>query len=235
MGCGGYRNPFDLFDLFDSCEPSRRQGHGSRYDSCGSGNYHNDYERYNDHRQNDSDEKLILLKKIFAEGNIDEVEYQKLKQRIYENTITFADLVRIRADRLDVQNHNTKQNKNTNTSHTENDYEEKIKKLHQTKQKIIAVLNKLSEEIQGLKNDKEKMDTLAEAMLKASEEKAETFIRKKLDIEESIQNLEKRNYELKNQIEEIDNMEKVLQSKKLELEALRLQEEVSNMKLNFND
>lgn len=188
---------------------------------------------YNAYRQNDSEEKMLVLKKMFAEGIIDDAEYQRFKQMAYENNISFEDLMEIRANKLNNRKSKPESSENFRTADHENEYEKKLKKLDQTKQKIIQMQEKLTAEIQGLHQEKEKMEALAETMLKASEEKAETFIRKKLDIEENIQNLEKGNYELQKQIEDIDSMIKTVQTKKLELEALQLKEEISNMKLDL--
>jgi hypothetical protein len=231
MGCGGGFRGF--FDAYDSCERPIRRGYGSGYDSCGSDSYYNNNMPYNGYRQNDIEEKMIVLKKMYAEDIIGDAEYQKYKQLIYENNIGFEDLMDVRINKSNNSKSKTERSENINVSHPENEYEEKLKKLDQTKQKIIQMQEKLSAEIQGLHQEKEKMEALAETMLKASEEKAETFIRKKLDIEENIQNLEKSNYELQKQIEDIDIMIKTVQTKKLELEALKLKEEISNMKLDL--
>lgn len=197
MGCGGGFRGF--FDAYDSCERPRRRGYGSEYDSCGSDSYYNNNMTYNDYRQNDSEEKMIVLKKMFAEDIIDDAEYRRLKQMVYENNISsFEDLMEIRANKLNNHRSKPERSEDFNASHPVNEYEEKLKKLDQTKQKIIQMQKKLSAEIQVLHQEKEKMEALAETMLKASEEKAETFIRKKL-----------------------------------ELEALQLKEEISNMKLDL--
>lgn len=233
MGCGGHRDI--LFDLFDSCERPRRRGYGSGYDSHDSDRNYSNNDHYHDYRQNDFEEKMNLLKKMYAEGIIDDAEYQSFKQGISENNIGFEGLMEIRTSRLNNRSHQTEKNRNVNNSASENEYEDTLTKLKQTKQKISEMQEKLMEEIQSLQREKEKMDALAETILKASEDKAETFIRKKLDIEENIQSIEKRTNELQKQIDDIDNMIKTVNTKKLMFETLKLQEEVANMKLKLEE
>jgi hypothetical protein len=87
--------------------------------------------------------------------------------------------------------------------------------------------------IRDLEKEKARMEGLAESMLKSSDEMAEKYINKKIDLEENIQNLKRRSKELGFQSEEIDRVIKELESKDLELEAVKLQEELS--KITFED
>ncbi|GAA0178299.1 hypothetical protein SH2C18_13740 [Clostridium sediminicola] len=82
-----------------------------------------------------------------------------------------------------------------------------------------------------MEKEKAKMESMAEVMLKSNEETAERYIIKKLDLEENIQNINRRKKELQNQLEEIERSIKELEAKDLELEAQKLQEEMSKFKL----
>lgn len=218
MGCGGYRGLFRIFDYYE---------HSRRYST-----YNPD--SYNHYRQDDTDEKLILLKKMYAEGLIDDNDYSRYKQRIYEKTITFDELVDIRIKQINLKKRETDEIENKNINQQKNKYKYKIEKLKESKGKILKVQEKLSLRIKELKKEKERMETLAETMIRASEDTAEEYIRKKLDLEENIQNLEKRKNELQKELDEIDNMIKTLETKELELEALQLRDEISNIKIDFN-
>lgn len=216
MGCG-YRGLFRMFDYYE---------HSRRYST-----YNPD--SYNRYRQDDTDEKLILLKKMYAEGLIDDNDYSRYKQRIYERAITFDELVDIRIKLMNLKNRETDENTN-NISQQKNKYKYKIDKLKESKGKILKVQEKLSLRIKELKKEKERIEALAETMVRASEDTAEEYIRIKLNVEENIQNLEKRKNELQKELDEIDNMIKTLETKELELEALQLRDEISNIKIDFN-
>lgn len=90
MGCGGIFD--DLFILFDRCGYSRRGCGGNR-------NSHNVY-----YQQDDTEEKLILIKRMYAEDLINEDEFQGLKQRIYDRHISFEELIDIKRNRTNGDN-----------------------------------------------------------------------------------------------------------------------------------
>lgn len=77
MGCGG------IFDIFGYLARSRRGcGYtGSRYARS-----------YND---DDIEEKMILLKRMLAEGRIDNEGYYNYKQKILNGEISFEELMSI--------------------------------------------------------------------------------------------------------------------------------------------
>lgn len=85
MGCGGLFG--GLFGLFDRCGYSRR--------GCGSGR-HLQHDFYH---IDDTEEKLILIKRMYAENLIKDEEFQSLKQRIYDRSISFEELIDIRRSR----------------------------------------------------------------------------------------------------------------------------------------
>jgi uncharacterized protein YlxW (UPF0749 family) len=74
------------------------------------------------------------------------------------------------------------------------------------------------------------MEGIAESMVSSSEEVAKEFIGKKLDIVENIQTLKKRKKELANQIDEIEKTIKSVETKLLDYETVKLQEELENLK-----
>ncbi|WP_427340026.1 hypothetical protein [Caloranaerobacter sp. DY30410] len=217
MGCGGYRGLFRVFDYYE---------HSRRYSTCNP-------DSYNYYGQDDTDEKLMLLKKMYAEGLIDDKDYSRYKQRIYERTITFDELVDIHIKRMNLKNRETDENAN-NISQQKNKYKYKIDKLKESKEKIQNVQKKLSLRLEEFKKEKERIEALAETMVRASEDAAEEYIRIKLNVEENIQNLEKRKNELQKELDEIDNMIKTLETKELELEALKLKDEILNIKIDLN-
>lgn len=218
MGCGGgYR---DLFRIIDNCGYSRRGCEGDRPSQ-------NDY-----YQQDDSEEKLIIIKKMYAEDLIDDEEYQGYKQKIYDRSISFDDLVALKRIKSNENNRTTKPSK-TKSDSTEpyNVYKVKLEKLQESKQNTIKVQEELLSIIKDLEKEKRRMENLAETMLKSSEETAEKYINKKIDLEENIQNIVRRNEELVAQVEEIDSIIKNLMAKELNQEAIRLQKELSNISL----
>lgn len=209
MGCGGgFR---DLFRMIDSYGYSRR--------GCGSNR-----ELYYDY--NDKEEKIILIKNMYAEGLIGDEEYQNYKNRVYDNNISFDQLVSIK--RSKINNKNTKQFEFKSIK-PQSKYKDRLNKLKESKEKVIHVKEKLSSSIKDLESEKNKMESLAETMLKSSEEMVEKYINNKIDLEENIQNLGRRRKELEGQVEEIDRAIKELEAKELELEAVKLQEDLSNL------
>ncbi|KPU27297.1 hypothetical protein TR13x_06015 [Caloranaerobacter sp. TR13] len=217
MGCGGHRGLFRAFDYYE---------HSRRYSTCNP-------DSHNHYRQDDTDEKLMVLKKMYAEGLIDDNEYSIYKQRIYNMTITFDELVNIRIKRMNSENRETDETVN-NINQQKNKYKYKIDKLKESKEKIQNVQKKLSLRLEELKKEKERVEALAETVVKSSEDTAEEYIRIKLNIEENIQSLEKRKDELQKELDEIDNMIKTLETKELELEALKLKDEILNIKMDLN-
>lgn len=209
MGCGG-----GLPRIFD-CYGFPRS-HGSYIgNSCDS------------YIQDDFDEKMVLLKKTYAEGIIDGRQFRRYKQMIYNNAISFEELMDIRMRNL---NKTQQPEQNRNNDSTDSDFDAKMQKLQQARFKVLQVRDKLRQRIDELKAEKDKMESMAESVIKISEEKTEEFISKKIEIEESIQRLVKQDSELEKQIEEIDEMIKELQTKELEYEAIKLKEEIQNLK-----
>jgi uncharacterized protein YlxW (UPF0749 family) len=76
---------------------------------------------------------------------------------------------------------------------------------------------------------------MAETVLKAGDQKAEEFISKKLELEETLQNLIKRDRDLQKEVDRIDTMVNMLNIKQLELEAMQMQEEISNVKMVLDE
>lgn len=214
MGCGGGYH--SLFRLIDGYDHSRG--------GCGS----NREPHQNHYSRDDSEEKLILIKKMYAEDVIDDEEYQSYKNRIYERSISFDELIAIKRKRSNKEYQSTK-SITTKSTRPYSKYKEKLGKLNASKDKITQVQDKLISSIKDLQKEKERMESLAETMLGSSDEAAEKYINKKIDLEENIQNLVRRNKELKIQAEEIDRTIKELEAKELELEAVKLQEELSNI------
>ncbi|SDG50579.1 hypothetical protein SAMN04244560_02465 [Thermoanaerobacter thermohydrosulfuricus] len=209
MGCGG-----GLFMIFDYYGFPR--GCGSyREDSCDS------------YVQDDFEEKMTLLKRMYAEGIIDDKQFGRYKQMIYDNTISFEELMDIRRRGL---NKTKQQEQDRGIDSADSDIDVKMQKLQQTRLKVLQVRNKLRQRIDELKAERDKMENMAESVIKISEEKTEEFISRKIEIEESIQRLVKQDNELEKQIEEIDEMIKELQTKELEYEAVKLKEEIENLK-----
>ncbi|MBV7275855.1 hypothetical protein I6U48_23450 [Clostridium sp. PL3] len=220
MGCGGGFS--DLFRIVDNYGYSRR--------GCGSDRqpYHDYYE------QDDTEEKLIIVKKMYAEDLINDEEFQSYKERIYNRNISFDELVSIKRSRSNgTYRKTTPVETGSNSSEPSGKYKDRLKKLNESKVKITEVQGKLISSIKDLEKEKTRMETLAETMLKSSDEAAEKYINKKIDLEETIQNLVRRNKELEVQAGEINRAIKELESKELELEAVRLQEELS--KITFED
>ncbi|SHF92296.1 hypothetical protein SAMN02746089_02776 [Caldanaerobius fijiensis DSM 17918] len=209
MGCGG-----GLFRIFDYYGFPRGCG-GYREDSCDS------------YIRDDFDEKMTLLKRMYAEGIIDDRQFERYKQMIYDNAISFEELMDIRRRNL---NKIKQQEQKRGTNSTDSDIDAKMQKLQQARLKVLQVKDKLRQRIDELKAERDKMENMAESVIKISEEKTEEFISKKIEIEESIQRLTKQDSELEKQIEEIDEMIKELQTKKLEYEAVKLKEEIENLK-----
>jgi poly(A) polymerase Pap1 len=209
MGCGGgYR---DLFRAID---------------------YHS--HSHNNYRSNDTEEKITLVKKMYAEGLIDDTEYQNYKNKIYDRITSFDDLVSLRSERKrNIRKSQNDEYKKVNSNESNNKYKIKLRKLRESKEKIDLVQEKLENNIEELKKEKEKMQKIAEHIVTTSEESAEKHINKRIDIEESIQNLIRRKKELDQQSQKINLSIKNLKSKELELEAVKLQEEISNITKDF--
>lgn len=220
MGCGGGYG--DFFRLIDN------YGYSGR--GCGSDRQmHHDY-----YQQDDTEEKLIIIKKMYAEDLINDDEFQRYKQGVYNRGISFDELISIKRSKSDGSYKKTSPiETKSNSIEPRSKYKDRLKKLNQSKEKITEVQNKLTSSIKDLKKEKMRMEALAETMLKSSDETAEKYINKKIDLEENIQNLVRRNKELEVQVEEIDRVIKELEVKELELEAVRLQEELS--KITFED
>jgi DNA repair exonuclease SbcCD ATPase subunit len=213
MGCGGYGR---IFDLFESCGSSRN---GCRW-------YR---ESYSHGYRDDVEDAMILLKRIYAEGIVGDNEYEIYRQSILNGNAGFEQIRALKMTRSN-NNYNSVKEKN-NDSKVSDAYKEKISILKQSKVKVDEVQNRLSERIEELNLEKEKMERMADEMLKSSEAKAEEYIRKKLDVLENIQNLEKRRNELQVQMQEINNNIKIMETKELEEEAKRLKEELSKMNI----
>lgn len=211
MGCGGgYSSLFRILDDISGCGSRRHD-------------YHN-------HNSNDSYEKIMIIKKMYAESLINDSEYHNLKERVYSNQIGFDELIEFRSDKLS-RRHKTFYEPKKPSDEPNNEYKVKIKKLKESKEKIVHVQGKLINSINSLKEEKVRMESLAESIYKLSEEAAEEYIGKKIDLEENLMNLEKRSNELKREVDEIDSTIKNLETKELELEAVLLQEEISKYKI----
>lgn len=217
MGCGGgYR---DIFKMMDYMGHSERHRHG-----------HDDH-----YRHDDTDEKLTLLKKIYAEGYIGDNEYLDYKEKVYARGVSFEELIDLKREQPQDKYSSINLNKTKSTSNlsgTQNQYRTKIKQVNESKQKVLDVQNKILTNISELKQEKKRMEEIAETMLKSNEEAAERYINNKLDIEGNIQSLERRNKELDAEVDKINRYLKDLESKSLELEALQLQEELSSFKMD---
>lgn len=167
---------------------------------------------------------------MYAEDLINDEEYQNYKNRIYDRSIGFDDLITIKSNRSngEYQSQSTK-SITTKSTKSYSKYKEKLEKLNTSKDKVTQVQDKLISSIKDLQKEKKRMEELAETMLGSSDAAAEKYINKKIDLEENIQNLVRRNKELEVQAEEIDRTIKELEAKDLELEAVKLQEELSNI------
>ena len=209
MGCGGGFN--DIFRVYGN--------------SCNSG-----YRGNNGYQQDDTQEKISLIKRLYAEGKIDRDRYYSLKDRAYNGSLSFEQLIDIKESGLNMKTTTSRKDSkkitqnNTNTSL--NKYKEKIKKLEGSKGKVESIKSRIQERLQELLQEREKMEGIAESMVSSSEEVAKEFIGKKLDIVENIQTLKKRKKELANQIDEIEKTIKSVETKLLDYEAVKLQEEL---------
>jgi uncharacterized protein YlxW (UPF0749 family) len=214
MGCGGGFN--DLFRVYGN--------------SCNSGHTGN-----NGYRPDDTQEKISLIKRLYAEGKIDRDRYYSLKDRAYNGSLSFEQLMDIKEFGLNMKTassreDSTKKAKQNNTNTSLNKYKEKVKKLEGSKEKVESIKSRIQERLQELLQEREKMEGIAESMVSSSEEVAKEFIGKKLDIVENIQTLKKRKKELANQIDEIEKTIKSVETKLLDYEAVKLQEELENLK-----
>lgn len=218
MGCGGgYR---DLLRIIDNCGYSGR--------GCDS----NMQTQHGYYQQDDNEEKLTIIKKLYAEDKINDEEYQAYKLGIYDRSISFDELAALKRNKSNENINTTRASKaKSNSTERYNEYEIKLGKLKESKDKIIKLQDELLTSIKDLEKEKRRMEDLAGTMLKSSEEAAEKYINKKIDLEENIQNLVRRNKELDVQIEELDNILKNLKAKELDQEAARLQKELSNISL----
>lgn len=211
MGCGGF------FDIFDYMPHSRR--------GCGG---YDDMRYEQPYYKDDSEEKMTLLNRMYAQGNINDDEYFSYKQRILSRSISFEELFNINQSRREYNKYSSEA-KADNKDYRDN-YAEKINSLQNSKTKLEQFEVVLNSKLDELYADKKKMEDVAETVLKADEQKAEEFISKKLDIVESIQSLEKRRDELKQQRIKINSIIKKIETKKLETEAIRMKEELERFK-----
>lgn len=210
MGCGGF------FDIFDYMPYSRR--------GCGYDDRRYEMPYYKD----DSENKMTLLNRMYAEGTINNEEYFNYKQRILNRTISFEELFNINQARVKNSKYSSESKENNKVD--KDNYVEKINNLKNSKTKLEQFEVVLNSKLDELYADKKKMEDVAETVLKADEQKAEEFINKKLDIVESIQSLEKRRDELRQQRIEINSLIKKLETKQLESEAIKMREEMEKFK-----
>lgn len=208
MGCGSGFN--DLFRPYGS--------------GCNNRSY-----RTNDYQRDDIQEKIALIKRMYAEGKIDRDRYYSLKDRAYNGNVSFEELMDIKEVDRDYKIEQTG-DKNTNKDSDANKYKEKIIKLKSSRDKVVRINEKIQERLHELIQEREKMEGIAESMVASSEKVAREFIEKKLDLEENIQTLEKRQKELNKEIEEIEKTIKVVETKILDYEAVKLQEELKSLK-----
>jgi chromosome segregation ATPase len=209
MGCGGFHELFRVYD--------------SRYDSRNTG--------YNNRHQDDTQEKISLIKRLYAEGSIDRDRYYSLKDRAYNGNLSFEQLMDIKESSFDSrENSSQDEDKPNNKNKSINKYKRKIRELKSSKEKVESIRSKIKERLNELLQEKEKTEEMAESMVSSSEEVAREYIEKKLDLEENIQVLKKREKELENQIDEIGKTMKVIDTKLLDYEAVKLQEELEDIK-----
>ena len=209
MGCGGFHELFRVYD--------------SRYDSRNTG--------YNNRHQDDTQEKISLIKRLYAEGSIDRDRYYSLKDRAYNGNLSFEQLMDIKESSFDSrENSSQDEDKPNNKNKSINKYKRKIRELKSSKEKVESIRSKIKERLNELLQEKEKTEEMAESMVSSSEEVAREYIEKKLDLEENIQVLKKREKELENQIDEIAKTMKVIDTKMLDYEAVKLQEELEDIK-----
>ncbi|MGM0499963.1 MAG: hypothetical protein ACQERL_07100 [Bacillota bacterium] len=166
MGCGGFHEIFRAYG-------SRNTG-------------------YNDRRQDDTQEKISLIKRLYAEGRIGKDRYYSLKDRAYNNNLSFEQLLDIKESTLDSRENSShdsevKEDKPNNKNKSINKYKGKIKELKSSKEKIESIRSKIEERLDELLQEKEKTESMAESMVSSSEEAAREYIDKKLDLEENIQ------------------------------------------------
>jgi len=209
MGCGGFHELFRVYD-------SRNTG-------------------YNDRRPDDTQEKISLIKRLYAEGRIGKDRYYSLKDRAYDGNLSFEQLMDIKESSRDnrensSQDSGLKEDKPKDKNKNVNKYKEKIKELKSSKEKVESIRSKIEERLSELYQEKEKTESMAESMVSSSEEAAREYIGKKIDLEENIQVLKKREKELEKQIDEIDKTMKIIDTKMLDYEAVKLQEELENIK-----
>ncbi|KXS47756.1 hypothetical protein [Halanaerobium congolense] len=209
MGCGGFHELFRVYD--------------SRYDSRNTG--------YNNRHQDDTQEKISLIKRLYAEGSIDRDRYYSLKDRAYNGNLSFEQLMDIKESSFDSrENSSQDEDKPNNKNKSINKYKRKIRELKSSKEKVESIRSKIKERLNELLQEKEKTEEMAESMVSSSEEVAREYIEKKLDLEENIQVLKKREKELEKQIDEIGKTMKVIDTKMLDYEAVKLQEELEDIK-----
>lgn len=216
MGCGGFGGFFSPYYYY----PRR-------------GCFHGESEPYY-REHNDTEEKLLVLKRMYAEGIIDEEGYRAYKQRILEGSVDFEDLMEIRKNHHRAYEHHMDENHQVKPE-SKSKYQIKLDTLKQSREKIIEIKQKLSTKIEELTREKEAMEKMAETVLKAGDQKAEEFISKKVDLEETLQNLIKRDRDLQKEVDRIDTMVNMLNIKQLELEAMQMQEEISNVKMALDE
>jgi len=209
MGCGGFHELFRVYD--------------SRYDSRNTG--------YNNRHQDDTQEKISLIKRLYAEGSIDRDRYYSLKDRAYNGNLSFEQLMDIKESSFDSrENSSQDEDKPNNKNKSINKYKRKIRELKSSKEKVESIRSKIKERLNELLQEKEKTEEMAESMVSSSEEVAREYIEKKLDLEENIQVLKKREKELEKQIDEIGKTMKIIDTKMLDYEAVKLQEELEDIK-----
>lgn len=231
MGCGGgYHGLFRMVE---------NMGHYDYGNSCGS----NRPRHSRNHRQDDWEEQHLLIKKMFAEDLITDDEYLTYKEQIDAGIMNFDELVRLRGNRLNGKSERKKtiDLKKMVSDTQKNDYKDKINQLSESKSKILEIQEKIHSNITDLKKEKKSMEDLAETIFKSDEEAAEKYIRNKLDIEEKIQSLTRKNKELSAEMNNINRYIKHLEVKELEQEANHIREELSTLHMdkdsfyNMND
>jgi len=186
---------------------------------------------YNNRHQDDTQEKISLIKRLYAEGSIDRDRYYSLKDRAYNGNLSFEQLMDIKESSFDSrENSSQDEDKPNNKNKSINKYKRKIRELKSSKEKVESIRSKIKERLNELLQEKEKTEEMAESMVSSSEEVAREYIEKKLDLEENIQVLKKREKELEKQIDEIGKTMKVIDTKMLDYEAVKLQEELEDIK-----
>jgi len=144
MGCGGFHELFRVYD--------------SRYDSRNTG--------YNNRHQDDTQEKISLIKRLYAEGSIDRDRYYSLKDRAYNGNLSFEQLMDIKESSFDSrENSSQDEDKPNNKNKSINKYKRKIRELKSSKEKVESIRSKIKERLNELLQEKEKTEEMAESMV----------------------------------------------------------------------